>query len=379
MTTALKSSTATTAFPVPQGFAVRTMDDGRIVVSFNYDAALVPVFRKLPSAKFDRSQRAWVVSPRYRNALVKVLGEIKGKREIAAANLLEAQKDAMAEAARLRAEAADLLAARKGEFQSNRVRVARGCAFYSFNYDYHAVAVARSLPGAKWDGFDWNFFPETIVDVDLIIAGCNRIHEMVEAARVAKGEALAASREGSEVWLADAAPAVGKPFRHRGKVVVATRHSKGFIQDLDAFSVNGGNSLDEEWCTRVWLRNANAEESSMVEAAEARVKEAEEARFTLRVIEGCMHEEGIVPAMEDVPHDEIDGGEILLEQNRASRSYGCGTTWVLAGDSVWRLDGNGGDGDDWSRNNHGRSIARCMPAYGGTVDGLRRAAALLGR
>jgi len=68
-------------------------------------------------------------------------------------------------------------------------------------------------------------------------------------------------------------------------------------------------------------------------------------------------------------------GETVIAANAQQALYGGGSSWVIGTDYIWYLEGNGADGDDWSRNNLASTIARRTPNIEALAIELRQIAA----
>lgn len=183
------------------------------------------------------------------------------------------------EAAGIETNPAKALIKRKSEIKSRLVTISdAGVVTYDFRYNAPAVAKARTLPGARYQGASrvWTFRPSTIADVDAIIDGCNEIRTLNQAAEAAAAAAkeeaakAAAARRAEEdrmtdIWLERAAPQVGDIYLRAGQAVVVERIGRRHKVDTDGILVRCGNfprTLDIEWCVRVYLREATAEEAA---------------------------------------------------------------------------------------------------------------------
>lgn len=116
----------------------------------------------------------------------------------------------------------------------------------------------------------------------------------------------------------------------------------------DGYSFGVGD--EEGYVYSACCRAATDEESAALRAEEERGRQRQTARERLTALAKHVRTDG------DYPKDatlDPDGRWILSTRT----IYGGGDAWYVAPGSIWYLLGNGGDGDDWSRNNHGSEIA----------------------
>jgi hypothetical protein len=125
--------------------------------------------------------------------------EIEEKKSEATKKAEQARRDAQFEGPALY----EALLARKSEITSTIVSVGMVCpdnvvsVTYPFHYSEEAVAIARTLPGARYveTGKFWAWSPKRAADVDAIIAGVNKIHPLSQRALDAKNARKAADRK----------------------------------------------------------------------------------------------------------------------------------------------------------------------------------------
>ena len=289
---------------------VQPLDNGA-AVQFPKDAALNNSFKsRFPKARWDAGTASWHIPGKLAVARAqKWASEHEDAVRHADREVEQERRDAEWEGRE--SDPVKALIGRRKEIRSRLASVSdTGVVTYPFPYNDEAIAIARSLPGARFDraAKAWSFRPTSLQDVEAIIAGCARILEIGvatnkaeaarkaereaewarqrEAERIARNKAREEETAGSEVWLQGTQPREGVPFEHRGRFVVATRTSARFRVDLDAFAVNTGGaglpSLEDEWCVRVWLRPATAADQAAhadAEASAAAAARAEKERI----------------------------------------------------------------------------------------------------
>lgn len=141
-------------------------------------------------------------------------------------------------------------------------------------------------------------------------------------------------------------PAVGATFRDRKKnelVTVVEVKSTYYREDGMSF----GLPDDRGYMHRLTVRPATVEERApreREEAAELRRGEAEEARREL--VRRFLRDGATPPG----PIDLLSSERLAVLDERLI-IYGGGSWFVVEGGSLWYVENNGGDGDNWARNN----------------------------
>lgn len=356
----------------PAGFAVEELGRGRVAVRTPRGDEQTVSWLRNRNAKWDRERRAWIVPGTKRAELAERFDAMIAEASAAAAAAKAGKEEAKA-ALRERASA---LASIKGI----RVHVSGAAVIVAFpSYNAEAVAAVKALPGARWDARlrQWSLAPASAADVAAIESGLTKAGQSVvadarrkEEARKAAAEARASERA-ARILRRVGDVKVGQTLRLGDRVVTVTGIGKDwFLRSEDACMY--GMLPEDCRVAYAYHRPATAEEIAALEAAEEAARAQAEAKAALAEVEKTMREEGRCLPSNEIDHEAIEAGEVLLETGRHLRAYGGGRRWVLAGDTLWMLDGNGGDGDDWSRSNHGREIALCMAASDSMVEVLRR-------
>jgi len=131
---------------------------------------------------------------------------------------------------------------------------------------------------------------------------------------------------------------------------------KSYVRD-DGFSFGVGDESGYVYsaCTRA----ATDEESAPLRAEEQDEAARIAARLALAQIERRIRDDGEYPLAPDTT-----GLTVILDKRTI---YGGGYAWATQPGYVWHLDGNGGDGDNWSSNNVGSSIGRRLPDPDGSL------------
>jgi len=349
----------------PAGFGAEELGRGRVAVSVPRGDEATVTWLKNRNAKWDRERRAWA---------------LPGTKRAELAERFDAMN---AKAAAVKAEAETALQDRSDALASIRgLKISGASVTMSFPYNAAAVAAVKALPGARWnnDRKIWTLTPTSAADVAAIESGCQRIVQMIAS----EAEREEADRKAAEQARADERAAlatrrflrkvgqvqVGQTLRLRDRVVTVTEIGKSWLLRSEDACIYG---MMPEDCRVAYAyhRPATADEIAALEASEDSERARSETVAALADIERRMDDDGHYLPAEEIDHEAIETGEVLLETDRHLRAYGGGTRWVLAGETLWRLDGNGGDGDNWSRSNYGREIARCMTADGDMVEALR--------
>ncbi|MGO4558111.1 hypothetical protein [Mesorhizobium sp. 2RAF21] len=361
---------------VPAGFQIEELRRGRVAISVPRGNEGTVEWLKAHNAKWDRERRAWAVPGTKRSDVASHFGRMVEKEvQVAAAEMAEkeAAKAAITEKAAIFK-------------QIDGLRIVGSAIEMAFPYCDGAVAVARKLPGAKWIGERkvWRSMPTSTADVDAIIAGCRQIIDMVAVAReerraVRESEdkarmAVRAELESRRMLVAVGQVRVGQTMEIRDRLVTVTDLGKAWMMRSEDACMYGMMPEDKR-VQYAYHRPATDKEVSAHEERQAATRiRAEELKARKEAIAAANREmdaRGQYLDTSAIDHASIKAGEIVLEEAAHLRPYGGGTTWVVADQTLWRLCGNGADGDDWSRSNHGSTIAVCMPAEEGIVSGLR--------
>lgn len=168
---------------------------------------------------------------------------------------------------------------------------------------------------------------------------------------------------------------VGAALEPAGSVWIVTRARSIYYRD-DGMSFGVGDERGYVYVHRV--RPATEEEAAPILAALAARREREEAAAALSIAARAIRTEGEYP---EGSH-RLDG-EWLLIPGSGKPLYGTGTWLVLCSDSIWTVENNGMDGDDWSRNNvqtHGAgAVGHRVPADAELAARIRELAAAAGK
>lgn len=163
------------------------------------------------------------------------------------------------------------------------------------------------------------------------------------------GVATAAMPAPARRTLRAAAPQLGVPQMLGQRLVVFTRVVRQRRISDDDPSVFGAHLLGAEGDLgfEVEYRDADADEQAAFAAADAERKVDIEQRRAWRA------EVDAIAAMICATGDQPDGPITLRSQHLCGGPtiYGGGEWFVVEPDGIWLVRNNGGDGDDWSRNN----------------------------
>jgi hypothetical protein len=266
-----------------------------------------------------------------------------------------------------------------------------------FKYDPKLVEAIRAVPGRKWDADSKHWFVPFGQEDKLrgIMGQAGEVDAANRAARAEQEKEWAAQKEAQRQewarekeeqrlrWAEEKAqkareraergegrtlyplsrmPATGVPTRIRGAVVVYTGTGDKFRINEDHPSMHGSHLLghEGEYGAYAYYRQASPEETDALEAREAVETEARErarvARVRLNEIRADVQRRGDVPIGGAMPQ-----GDLLAEGDRRLNIYGGGWRLIAAPDGIWLIQGNGADGDDWSRNNLPGSIGWRVP------------------
>lgn len=138
-------------------------DDGAIVSFPRSQEMAASLKGSFPRCRWDKFSRVWEVP-----------GKTAARRVSAWAKDCVERIHELDPAAALKHRRQEVL----GSFSVEGVRVS-----FPFPYSTDAVAIARTLPGARFDGLRkwWSFEPWSLADVEKLIDGFNRIKGIEEA------------------------------------------------------------------------------------------------------------------------------------------------------------------------------------------------------
>jgi len=352
--------------PLPQGITVTDLGRGRLsVATVKRDEAMVDYLRGLGS-KWNRDIRAWEVPGTKRDRIIEKL------------TTMAAKEASTKEVSALYAEAFSGLHCATA-FQSY-VRV-------NFEYDARAVAAVKTVPSAKWDADSkvWTIRPSDEAALAAAVEACRKIDAIIVAARAekqAQREAEQAARAGERakfearrILVGGSERRVGETFRCGDRVLVVTDLGKVWrLRSEDACMY--GRMPEDQDVRYAYVREAKSNEIEVLEAVEAaEAKTREERKVMIEAFRGVEQEVSEVGTYEQtLPEADLEAigkGDLVWHQRADLALYGGGTEWVATDDRLWRIDGNGADGDDWSRNNFRRGIARWIPRQDAHVEALR--------
>ncbi|WP_046869301.1 hypothetical protein [Microvirga massiliensis] len=368
------------------------VDEKTLAISFPYVATLVAQVKQLPGAKFDGSRRAWLVSKRYRKRVDAWLEQLRETEKEEAEREREALKQAIAHANAL----FDALHERGEKMSTPHVAVMRprfdGLMMVRCEYQEEAVAILKSL-GAHWSKDDrrWEI-PATQVealhaampDLERLVAAVVEAHEQEKREREEEQRQRRIERDRRRYliplrWTTELGTGHPVRFPQGGAPVVIEGYGKAFRCSDDAPSLWGSHLLghEGEMVCYAYHRPATDDEVSALEQREM----AEKARATLRAAARKAEQELVERIRSEGEYPSkgtrYPQGEILYAHRPDLRIYGGGHEWMLSGQTLWYLEGHGGDGDDWSANNLPSTRAWRMPAEPETITALRHIADVL--
>lgn len=250
------------------------------------------------------------------------------------------------------------LRARRAEILSQNVVVTGDfTAHWRFAYCPDAIAIARTLPRARFDKTtkEWTWSADTAAQVDEIIAGLNtmRVHlqdmqNARSAGRAERDQTRSARRAQRYIVLAGDAPRPGDVIRLGGDVIVIDGLGERWRADDELSSIGGPFGCEGEWVRYAYYRLATAEEAAALESREAAA--ADRARRLAAQREAI----AMIAASDDRP--ALGGepaGEIIWRDDSAAAS-GYATRVVLTPDGhLWHITYDGSDGAAWGEYNLG--------------------------
>lgn len=394
---ATKTYTAIPA-PLPQDIIVTDLGRGRLsVATAKRDEAMVDYLRGLGS-KWNRDTRAWEVPGTKRDCMIKKLeamaADIVTKAEAAA--MLKEEAWAMGPRYKEAVEGLRCASAtvRESKISHDGVKWTTYRDAYitvRLPYSEEGVTLIRAVPGAKWIQSEkvWRVMPANEAELAKVAEVCRKIDTIMDAAHAEKQAMRAAEQaardeerrklENRRVLIAAGERRVGETFRFGDRVLVVTDLGKIWMLRSEDACIYGRMPEDQD-VRYAYVREASAQEIAVFEASEAAEVKAREERKA--VIEAFRAVEQEVSASSTYEHplpeadrEALQTGDIIWHQHAHLAIYGGGTEWVATDGRLWRIDGNGADGDDWSRNNFRSGVARWILRQDAYVEALRAMAA----
>lgn len=159
-----------------------------------------------------------------------------------------------------------------------------------------------------------------------------------------------------------------------GVVVVLACVAKYYREDGMSFGVGD----EQGYVYTTYARPATDEEAAPLLEREAQARARREALRRLAQLDATAREQGEWPS----PPATRPEGRLVCVQDRRLMIYGGGSYWVLPDSetgAVYRVIGNGADGDNWARNNvPGAILLRVADPDGSLRQELERLDALVG-
>ena len=237
---------------------------------------------------------------------------------------------------------------------------------YQVSFAYHegAVAEIRRVPGARFISHQrlWSVPASERVALRVAIGKMEPALALAATEKAAEVERRAAHHRELEarrfLSATSAHHRVGETLHIHGKTVTITDFGKRFRLDVDMADMTNMLGHEGAMVRYAYYRPASETEMATLDAVERAEKAAaERSREAARVL-------GEVKADFDAAAERPENlsgfpmGETLLVEGQVSRIYGGGEEWVATQDEeLWRLRGNGGDGDAWDHNNLPGTIA----------------------
>jgi len=308
---------------------------------------------------------------------------------------LQADDDALrASTLKLKRDAADIDAA-TGPLATPHIGVSPqgDRLFVSFPYDQRLVGIIKQVHGARWEA-DRKVWSVAQLDRPMLRLALAKMEPILAAEAADRAASVAKERmEADAHRVAVAArrtpvlmseyPRIGQSIMAHGRIQIIESLGKTFYINEDMPSVYGSKFLGHEGesACYAYLRDpTNDEVRAYEEAQEIALAAADAKRQARSAIVGVDQEFSGVAEMPE-KSGAFPVGETVYESGKRVAAYGGGTKWVHANDgSLWRLRGNGGDGDDWSANNLPSTVAHRLsgPLAHELAERLRQAASQLG-
>jgi hypothetical protein len=336
-------------------------------VSFAYDRELLEDFKKtFPSARWDGSSKQWVIPG------VRAAKRYDAWRDAAKDKMLSAAaaKEAATNAARK--EAIAKISASSDNHKHLRIGV-DGLRL-SFQYDPALVQAVKRIKGAYWNSGakEWTVPFGAAEEAKKIAEKIGRVEQARQVAlrEEAKSKAAEAKRReeqrakarASRVPVVPGSVASGQTLTVAGRVVTVEGLGKLFRVDDSFSSLHGSQWLGREGgrVQYAYFRDATEPEvaahkqrEAAKQAAAAAAQAERQKRETVRAaMDKVIDGRGVRPPVGQAE----PRGKTVLDVNPQNRIYGGGVEYKLHGSTLYRIAGNGMDGDDFSRNNYGGAV-----------------------
>ncbi len=373
-----------------------------LVLQFNYDAAVVKAV-KASKAVWSASRKTWTLPHEQAVAfgkrflkIARELGKDSGDKSVS-----------LDEQARQRE--AELLAREKDSPLAGTVGTLtiglRHFPYalpgrqhqYTLRFPYHQamIGLVRGVPGAQFNPLDKQWEVPLIARESLL----HKMQYLRPYALESERSALAAPAEAERVTAERASAKAAA--RHAERSAETSREGRWYVHPFGTRDGGGlptgiyqsgaewnvvlersrgryvedasslGGSMDCEYQYRLTVRAATPQEIELAladraaAAAKGQEARARDAAFALLDAAFRLAE---YPEQAVVPHDGPSTlrGYLINVNGRAHWMTGQATRFVVdaAAGKLWRVQENGLDGDDWSRNNYNRCVASCLPLTG---------------
>lgn len=156
-------------------------------------------------------------------------------------------------------------------------------------------------------------------------------------------------------------PPLGVPTEMGWGIVVFESSGATFRINENHPSVFGSHLLgyEGEYGAYFYYRDATQDEiqelNELKEKEEIKRKEEKKLNKEIQELKNFIQENGELPSQ--VEQNEISNGDTILDNTNI---YGGGDKFVITKNKVWYIQGNGGDGDNWTNNNLPGQIGWCI-------------------
>ncbi len=376
----------------PKSIKVTKIHTGA-AIKFDYDRDTVADFKKqFPKAKWSQDTKTWHVP-----------GKLAGSR---ADRWLAAQMDTAGKLAKADAIARDAVAF-DGAPKSKYVRPLPQGYRVQTGYDADIVKALKAIPGSSWEAQSktWMIPHRSANELKAALPAIEHLADKIVAEEKAKQGKRAADKETQrKQWAAERAAStaardtemakvrasriaiqgsdnvkIGDAVMLGGKVAVVESFGKVFRTDESFSSLHGSRWLGQEGelARYAYTREATPTEVATFRAKEAAAKAESEVRARLHKAasdaKASIESKFAENATPKRKFAAIPQGETLAHFGRQNAIYGGGTEYRLSADgkTIWRIMGNGADGDNWSANNAPGSILSKIKATKDAVSKLR--------
>ncbi|WP_417585029.1 hypothetical protein [Pelagibacterium sp.] len=256
-------------WPVIPGVTVTVRPDGSIAVVSPFDPAIKDAIKSVPTSRWDRDRRVWVVMAKYRAALRKALARIAGEAE--AAN--DANETRLTRASSMR----------KIRWSESGTEIT-----VTSEYDEDVIHACRARR-MKWDSLmkvwrgkmrhdERDALLDRLIEIDENLRNpAQKSAPATTQKTPAQTDTQTATPRRPQIIALDGKHNVGDIMRIAGRAMVVEELGNAFEADADIGSIDGKPGWEGEYVQQVYLRPADDGEEMELEAREGERRKTAEA------------------------------------------------------------------------------------------------------